>query len=344
VFAGGKSVKVAVLGAGAIGSLIGGRMAAAGVPVTLIDRGERARALQQHGLTIVNPDGSLLRVPDIQIAQPRDPQTPHDLVVLAMKAQDIAGALPTLTRLLHADTAVLTVQNGIPWWYFQGIAGAHSNHTLQSVDPAGRIAGAIETRRIIGCVAYPAAAAEPAGITRHVEGYRFPIGELDGSSTPRAQAISALLTGAGFKAPILADVRAETWLKAWGNLGFNPVSALTRATMAGICQFPETRALVEQMMLEAQQIAARLGVQFRVSLERRLQGAEQVGHHKTSMLQDVAAGRPLEIEAVVGAVLELGRLTGVNAPMTQAIYSLAKLLDRSAAGGADSQQRGSRIT
>jgi 2-dehydropantoate 2-reductase len=267
--------------------------------------------------------------------QSLDEQTPHDLVVLAMKAQDIAAALPTLTGLLHADTVVLTVQNGIPWWYFQGTSGAHANHTLQSVDPGGRIAAAIQTRRIIGCVAYPAAAAERSGITRHVEGYRFPIGELDGSSTARAAVISGLLSAAGFKAPMLADIRAETWLKAWGNLGFNPVSALTRATMARICQDPETRALVQRMMLEAQQIAARLGVQFRVSLERRLQGAEQVGQHKTSMLQDVEAGRPLEIEAVVGAVLELGRLTGVNAPTTQAIYSLVKLLDRSAAGTAD---------
>jgi 2-dehydropantoate 2-reductase len=322
-------MKVAVLGAGAIGSLIGGRLAASGVPVTLVDRGERGRALRAHGLTVVHPDGSRMAVPGATTTLADEPQTPHDLVVLAVKAQDIAGALPTLAGLLHADTVVLSVQNGIPWWYFQGVAGAFANHTLQSVDPQGRIAAAIEARRVIGCIAYPAAAVQPEGVTRHVEGNRFPIGELDGASTPRAQALSAMLGAAGFKAPILQDVRAETWLKAWGNLGFNPVSALTRATMADICEFAHTRAIVTQMMLEAQQIAARLGVQLRVSLERRLQGAQQVGQHKTSMLQDVECGRPLEIEALVGAVLELGRLTGVAAPTIEIVYGLAKLLDQS---------------
>lgn len=333
----GERVKVAVLGAGSIGSLIGGRLAAAGAPVTLVDRGERARCLRTAGLTIANPDGSLLRVSGVQIAEAHEDQEPHDVVVLAVKAHEIADALRTLAGLLHADTVVVTVQNGIPWWYFHGMTGLLADRTLESVDPGGRIASALETRRILGCVAYPAAEVRASGVTQHVEGNRFPLGELDGRNTQRAQAISGLFNNAGFKAPVIQDIRAEIWLKAWGNLAFNPVSALTRATMATICQFPETRAIAIRMMLEAQQIAARIGVQFRVPLERRLQGAEQVGHHKTSMLQDVEAGRSLEVEAVIGAVLEIGRLTGVEAPTMATVYGLAKLLNRAGDGAAQNR-------
>lgn len=322
-------MRIAVLGAGAVGSLLGGRLAAAGVSVTLVDRGERARALMANGLTIVSPEGVQLRAPDIRAKNATDEQEPHDVVILAVKAHEIGAALPTLSRLLHKDTVVVTVQNGIPWWYFQGLDGPLADRVIEATDPGGRITRAIEPYRILGCVAYPAVQLGASGVTLHVEGNRFPLGELDGSTTPRVLRLSKLLVRAGFKAPVLKDIRAEIWLKAWGNLGFNPVSALTGATMADICREPGARAIVTRMMLEAQQIAERLGIRFRVSLERRLQGAERVGEHKTSMLQDVEHGRPLEIDAVVGAVLELARLTGVNAPTIEAVYALAKLLDLS---------------
>lgn len=319
-------MNVAVLGAGAIGSLIGGRLAAAGVAVTLLDRGERVRALKAQGLTIVNPDGSIARAANIHIAAASEWRQTHEVVILAVKAHEITDVLPALVSLLHADTTVVTVQNGIPWWYFQRSTGLFAERTLESVDPAGRIAQAVAARSIVGCVAYPAAEVQASGVVRHVEGNRFTLGELDGANTARTAAIAGLFINAGFKAPVIDDIRAEIWLKAWGSLSFNPISALTRATMAAICQSPDTRAIVTRMMLEAQQIAEGLGIHFRVSLERRLQGAEQVGHHKTSMLQDLEAGRSLEIEPLVGAVLEIGRWLNLEAPTIATVYGLAKLL------------------
>ena len=233
----------------------------------------------------------------------------------------------TSARCWGESTIVLTTQNGLPWWYFQRHGGPHDGQVIKALDPQGRISEKIDPHCIIGCIAYPAAEIAEPGLVRHVEGYRFPIGELNGEETARAKSISEMFVDAGFKSPILPDIRAEIWLKAWGNLSFNPISALTHATLVDICQFPLSRALAERMMIEAQNIAAKLDISFRVPLEKRINGAEKVGKHKTSMLQDVEAGKTLEVDALVGSVVELGVLTGTPTPTISAIYEACKLLD-----------------
>jgi 2-dehydropantoate 2-reductase len=324
-----EDMSIAVLGAGAIGSLLGGRLSAAGLRVTLVDRGERARYLKTHGVTIRRPGGDLLHSGPVHVSDAAEAQHPHDVVILAVKSHEIRAALPALAGLLDEETAVVTVQNGLPWWYFERHGGPLEGRRLETLDPDGVIAAAIDSRRVLGCIAYPAADIEPSGVTRHVEGERFPLGEPDGSNTARALRISELLVRAGFKAPVLANIREELWLKLWGNLSINPVSALTRATMSDICGTLETRSVITRMMQEAQQIASALGIRFRVTLERRLEGAAKVGSHRTSMLQDLEAGRPLELEAVVGVVLELGRLMEVEAPTIETVYALTSLLNSS---------------
>jgi 2-dehydropantoate 2-reductase len=224
------------------------------------------------------------------------------------------------------------MQNGIPWWYFQRHGGLHEGRTVASVDPSGKLAATIDPKRILGCVVYPAAEIAAPGVIHHIEGDRFPVGELDaalgGLESERVQAISAVLSGAGFKAPVLPSIRSEIWLKLWGNLTFNPISALTHSTLVDICQYPLTRELARKMMKEAQDIAAKLGIAFRVDIDRRIAGAEKVGKHKTSMLQDVEAGRDPEIDALVGAVIELGSVVGQPAPHIEAVYAMVKLLGR----------------
>jgi len=220
----------------------------------------------------------------------------------------------------------VTMQNGIPWWYFHKHDGELQGHPVKSADPDGTIARHIDADRVIGSVVYPAADLSAPGVVQVVEGNRFSVGELDGATTERVQAISTSLTRAGFKAPVIADIRSEIWLKLWGNLSFNPISALTHATLVDLCQFPLTRDLAAQMMTEAQTIANKLGVTFRVSIERRIAGAEKVGAHKTSMLQDVEAGRPMELAALVGSVIELGTLTSTPTPHINAVYACASLL------------------
>jgi len=223
----------------------------------------------------------------------------------------------------------VTMQNGIPYWYFHSHGGALAGNIVRSVDPEGAISRLIPAERVLGCVVYPATELLEPGVVQHIEGDRFPIGELDGTRSERAERVSRCLTDAGFKAPVLEDVRAEIWLKLWGNLTFNPISALTRSTLVDICQFPPTRDLAAAMMTEAQAIARKLGIAFRVPLERRIAGAEKVGHHKTSMLQDVEAGRAPELEALLGSVVELGRLTHTATPHIDTVYGLTHLLARS---------------
>ncbi len=324
-------MKIAVLGAGAIGGLLGAHLSTTAATVTLVDHGERARALRSKGLSVLNPDGTQLRAGPVNVRDVSERQEPHDVVILAVKAHEIVSALPALGSLTHGASTVVTVQNGIPWWYFKGLDGPWGGRDLAAADPGGRIAKTVDSKRIVGCVAYPAAEVQSAGVVRHVEGNRFTLGELDGRQSARVEELSRLLAASGLKAPVTPDIRAEVWLKSWGNLAFNPISALTRASMAEICRQPQTRQLATDMMLEAQRIADRLGVTFRVTLERRLQGAEQVGEHKTSMLQDLEAGRPLELESIVGTVLEIARLVEVRAPTIEYIYGLTRLLDRASA-------------
>jgi len=250
----------------------------------------------------------------------------QDAVLLTVKAHQVAAVAQELGTLFHEQTSLVTMQNGIPWWYFQKHGGEYEGKPVAAADPDGTIAHHIEPARIIGCVVYPAANLVAPGVVQVVEGNRFSLGELDGTTTPRLQAIAASLIRAGFKAPITHEIRSEIWLKLWGNLSFNPISALTHATLVDICQFALTRDLATHMMTEAEAIAKKLGIAFRVSIERRIAGAEKVGAHKTSMLQDIEQGRPIEIEALVGSVVELGLLTRTPTPHISTVFACASLL------------------
>ena len=319
-------MRICVVGAGAIGGLLGARLAAAGENVTLIARGAHLEAIRTGGLEVTMNDGSVVHASDVDVTSDMRECGPQDLVILGVKAHQIAPVAGDLPALFGPETLVLTTQNGIPWWYFQRHGGPLDGTVLDSLDPGGTIAGAIEPERIIGCIAYPAAEISAPGRIRHIEGTRFPVGELDGAVTDRVNALSETLQRAGFKAPVLENIRSEIWLKAWGNLSFNPISALTHATLVDICQFPPSRDLAARMMTEAQEVAAKLGITFRVPLEKRIAGAERVGKHKTSMLQDAEVGKALETEALIGAVVELGRLTGTPTPSIDAVYALTRLL------------------
>jgi 2-dehydropantoate 2-reductase len=247
-------------------------------------------------------------------------------VVLAMKAHQVEAVVDEVPKLFGPETAVVTMQNGIPYWYFYKHGGELEGTCVKSVDPHGQILKKIAPERVIGCVVYPASELIAPGVVRLVEGDRFPVGELDGSISRRVTAVSDCFTRAGFKAPALDNIRAEIWLKLWGNLTFNPISALSRSTLADICQYPLTRELAAAMMTEAQTIAGKLGITFRVPLEKRIAGAEKVGKHKTSMLQDVEAGRSPEVDALIGSVVELGHLTRTPTPHIGTVYALTKLL------------------
>ncbi len=321
-------MRICVVGAGAIGGLMGAKFALAGEEVTLIDQGAHLAAIQANGLKLVREDGSEHVVQDLRATDKFEDAGPQDLVILALKAHYLESIARDVPKLLGPETMIVTVQNGIPWWYFQRHGGPHDGRRLDSLDPTGVLEKNIDAARIIGCVVYPAADVPAPGVIHHVEGDRFPIGELDGSESARVTRLHDVLVKAGFRSRILDDIRSEIWLKAWGNLSFNPISALTHATLAAICQFPETRKLAATMMQEAQNIGGELGVTFRHTIEKRIDGAEGVGAHKTSMLQDVELGRSLEIEAIVGAVLELGRITETPAPSIAAVYACVKLLNR----------------
>jgi 2-dehydropantoate 2-reductase len=318
-----------VVGAGAIGGLLGARLSLAGEDVTFIERpGPHLDAIREKGLKLLMHEGEELVARGVKITEDMAQAGVQDVVIIAVKAYQIPAIAAPMRALFGPDTAVITIQNGIPWWYFHKHGGEFEGRRLESVDPSGEIDANIEPDRIIGCVVYPAAEIIAPGVIKHVEGNRFPVGELNGSTSERVERIAQSLNNAGFKSFVLDNIRAEIWLKAWGNLSFNPISALTQATLVDICQFPLTRELAARMMEEAQAIANKLGVTFRLSIEKRIAGAESVGRHKTSMLQDVEAGRPLEVEALVGTVVELGRVTSTPTPHIDAVYALVKLLDK----------------
>jgi len=325
----GVLMKIAVVGVGAIGGYVGIRLALAGEDVTFIARGANLHALRSNGLRLQLADGTEEALPHVNATSDYTEAGPQDVVVLAMKAHQVAAVAPDVPKLFGPDTVVVPMQNGIPYWYFHRHAGPLAGTQVQSVDPTGVIGANIPGDRVIGCVVYPATELVSHGVIKHVEGTRFPVGELDGTTTERVQGVADSLTRAGLKSPVLDDIRAEIWLKLWGNMTFNPISALSRATLAGICQYPPSRELAAAMMTEAQTIANKLGITFRVPLEKRIAGAEKVGHHKTSMLQDVEAGRDLEIDALLGAVVELARLTETPTPHLDTVYSLTKLLAKS---------------
>jgi ketopantoate reductase len=321
-------VRICVVGAGAIGGLLGARLALAGHEVTVIDRGAHLAAIQKAGLKLIDLDGEELVAERVAARESLEGLARQDLIILAVKAHFLDAIAKQIPALVDADTAIVTVQNGIPWWYFHRHGGPHDGRRLRSVDPSGVLEKNIDSGRIVGCVVYPAAVVPEPGVIKHIEGDYFPVGELDGSESARVRRLYDLLVAAGFRSRILDDIRSEIWLKAWGNLSFNPISALTHATLAAICELPETRRLAATMMREAQDIAKTLGITFRHTIEKRIAGAEQVGAHKTSMLQDVELGRSLEIEALVGAVLELAQITETPAPSIEAVYACVKLLNK----------------
>ena len=318
-------MKIAVVGAGAIGGYVGGWLAAAGEDVTFIARGANLDAIRRNGMRVIGEDGAEV-VARAAVHEKTCDAGPQDVVVLAVKAHQVAPIAADIAALCHDETSIVTMQNGIPFWYFHKHGGQYEGTPVRAADPDGSIARLIDMNRVIGSVVYPAATLEAPGVVHVVEGRRFTLGELDGSTSARAQAVSAAFTKAGFKAPVIGDIRSEIWLKLWGNLSFNPISALTHSTLVGLLQFPLTRELCVQMMKEAEAVANKLGVTFRVGIDKRIAGAEKVGEHKTSMLQDVEAGRPMEIEALVGAVVELGRLTETPTPHIDAVYALVSLL------------------
>jgi 2-dehydropantoate 2-reductase len=322
-------MKIAVVGVGAIGGYVGIRLALAGEDVTFIARGANLQALRTNGIRLVMSDGTQESLPHVNATSDYAAAGPQDVVILAMKAHQVAAVAPDVRKLFGPDTVVVPMQNGIPYWYFHAHRGELAGARVRSADPTGVIGENIPGERVIGCVVYPATELVSHGVIKHVEGNRFPLGEPDGTASDRVKRVADSLRRAGFKAPVLDDIRAEIWLKLWGNMTFNPISALTRATLAGICQYPPSRELAVAMMTEAQAIAHKLGITFRVPLEKRIAGAEKVGHHKTSMLQDVEAGRDLESDALLGAVVDLGRLTETPTPHLDTVYSLTKLLAKS---------------
>ena len=325
-------MKIAVVGAGAIGGYLGGLLSAAGEDVTFIARGANLDAIREQGMRVQLEDGGEVTSRGaVACATMRDAD-PQDVVLLTVKAHQVGEVAPELHHLCAAGTTIVTMQNGIPWWYFQRHGGEHDGTRVHAADPDGSISRLIDPARIIGCVVYPAAVLTAPGVVHVVEGRRFTLGELDGATTPRIKVLAGCLVRAGFKAPITDSIRSEIWLKVWGNLSFNPISALTHATLVDLCQFPLTRELCVAMMREAQAVANALGVPFRATIERRIAGAEKVGAHKTSMLHDVEQGKPLEIQALVGAVIEMGRLMGIPTPHIDAVYACASLLTKTANG------------
>jgi 2-dehydropantoate 2-reductase len=320
-------MKVCIVGAGSIGGLLAVKFSQAGAEVTVVDRGLHLEAMQSRGLSLRMADGTESTANDLRVTGKISQAAKADLVILGVKAYQIADVAPDLPSLYGPDTSVLTVQNGIPWWYFERHGGELDSTRLQTLDPEGLIAQHIPAERILGCVAYPACEMVAPGMIHHIEGNRFPVGELDGCVSERADVAANLFNNAGLKSYVIEDIRAEIWLKAWGALSFNPISALTQATMVDICRHDETRKLVVDMMTEAQTIAEKLGIAFRRTIEERIAGAEAVGAHKTSMLQDSLAGRPMEVDAVIGAVTELGRITQSRCPTIDSIYACVNLLN-----------------
>ena len=321
-------MKIAIVGAGGIGGYVGVKLALAGEDVTFMVRGKNLAAIRQRGMKLVLKDGCEQIAAQVRASDDYLASGPQDVVVLALKANQVEAVALDVPRLFGPDTVVVTMQNGIPYWYFHNHGGVLQGRSLDSVDPGGNIFRHISPERVLGCVVYPASELVAPGVVQHIEGDRFPLGELDGASSERVQRVSRCFINAGFKAPVVDNIRAEIWLKLWGNLTFNPISSLSHATLEDICLYPPTRELAASMMREAQQVANRLGIEFRVTLEKRIEGAQKVGRHKTSMLQDVEAGRAPEIDALVGSVIELGRLTQTPTPHMETAFALVKLLSK----------------
>ena len=310
-------MKFAVAGAGAIGAFVGAKMAKAGYDVTLFARGPHCRAMQERGVLVLSPEGDFEARP--RVVDTLEAVGPVDIVFLAVKAHSLPALAPHLPLLFHTDTTVVSMQNGIPWWYFAG------SERLESVDPGGVISSAVEARRVVGSIVYLSTEIVEPGVIRHNESTRITLGEPEGARSERCRAISEALSRSGLRAPITTHIRQEIWVKLMGNIAFNPISALTGATLVRIARHPEASPLVRAMMAETEAVARKLGIEMPITIDQRIAGAEKVGEHKTSMLQDLEAGRTLELDAIVGAALELGDRLGVPMPHARAVYACAKL-------------------
>ena len=321
-------MKVCIFGAGAIGGYMGVKLAKAGADVSLVARGPHLAAMQEKGLTLIE-EGETTTVP---VTASDDPAAlgVQDYVIVTLKAHSVPPVVSKMAPLIGPHTTIVSGVNGVPWWYFHKLEGAHEGTRLDSVDPGNVQWDGFGPDRVLGCVVYPAAEVIEPGVIKHIEGNRFSLGEPDGSTSERAQALSRILANAGLKAPVRPKLRDEIWVKLWGNLSFNPISALTHATLDVLCTDEGTRAVARNMMIEAQEIAERLGVKFPIDVDRRIAGGAAVGAHRTSMLQDLDQGRPMEIDALVASVQELGRVTGVPTPTIDTVLGLIRLRARTA--------------
>ena len=321
-------MKVCIFGAGAIGGYVAAELALAGQDVTVIARGPHLAAIRERGLTLLIGDQRKVA----HVAATSDPVEagPQDCVIVTLKAHSLPPVAHQLAPLFGPETSVVTAMNGVPWWYFERLPGPWEGHRIRSVDPDGRIAAAIAPERIIGCVVYPACEVVEPGVVRHVEGNRFQLGEIDGSRTPRIQALSQAMGAAGLKAPVRPRIRDDIWLKLWGNAGFNPISALTGGTLEEIAGDAATRPIVRALMVEVEAVAQALGARLAVDVDTRIQWARDVGAHKTSMLQDLERGRPMEIDPLVTAVQEMARLVGVATPTLDVVLGLVQQRARTA--------------
>src|SRR5258707_2529257 len=317
-------MKFLIAGAGAIGAYLGARMAQAGFDVTLFARGPHLRAMQENGVQVKSSEGDFVARP--AIAASLEEVGPVDAVFLAVKAHGLPQLAPQLKPVLGSDTTVVSMQNGIPWWYFQGFGGEWDGLRLERVDPGGVISSAIEPRRVVGSIVYFSTEITSPGVVQHIEGNRISIGEPDGSRSDRVRRIAEALIASGLRCPITARLRHEIWVKVLGNASLNPVSALTRATIVQMVRDPGVCSVIRNIMEEVESVSKKLGMELPVSIDQRIAGAEKVGEHKTSMLQDLEAGRPMELEALVGTVVELGERVGLPMTCTRTVYNCAKLL------------------
>jgi len=323
-------MKFLIAGAGAIGAYIGARMAQAGFEVTLLARGPHLLAMQEHGVQVKSPEGDFVARPTI--ASSLEAVGPVDVVFLGVKAHALPQLAPHLRPVLGPETTVVSMQNGIPWWYFQGFGGEWEGLRLERVDPGGVISSVIAAHSVVGSIVYFSTAIPSPGVIRHIEGNRISLGEPDGSRSDRCRRIAGSLIASGLRCPVTSRIRHEIWVKVLGNASLNPVSALTRATLVQMVHDPGVCSVIRHIMQEVEAVSRKLGMDLPVSIEQRIAGAEKVGEHKTSMLQDLEAGRPLELEALVGAVAELGERLGLPMSCTRTIYSCTKLLAESAVG------------
>lgn len=315
-------MRICVFGAGAIGGYMGAKLAQAGADVSLVARGPHLAAMQANGLRLVEDTGEVT----VPVRASEDPEElgPQDYVIVTLKAHSVPPVVRHMAPLIGENTTVVSGVNGVPWWYFYKSGGALEGTRLNSVDPGNAQWDGFGPERVLGCVVYPAAEVSEPGVVKHIEGNRFSLGEPDGSKSERALALSKALSAAGLKAPVRPRLRDEIWVKLWGNLSFNPISALTHATLDVVCTDPGTRAVARAMMVEAQTIGEALGVKFPIDVDRRIDGGAAVGAHRTSMLQDLDAGRPMEIDALVGSVQELGRIVGVATPSIDMVLALVQ--------------------